>query len=143
MGRGIQRRQGLSDIFPSINPTWEVLEELCRNKKHPSFVFTYKKGHPIDAHHLSERHFHKAVKKAGVPMIRFHDLRTTYASNFVMAGGDIFALSKLLGHTSVEMTAKKYAALHPRFMKDVVETVQFNPKNSVGFGSSQGKIAHI
>ena len=28
-------------------------------------------------------------------------------------------------------------------MKDVVETVQFNPKNSVGFGSSQDKMAHI
>ena len=70
-------------------------------------------------------HFQKAVERAGLPKIRFHDLRTTYASNFVMAGGDVFALSKLLGHTSVEMTAKKYAALHPRFMRDVVETVNF------------------
>ena len=42
-----------------------------------------------------------------------------------MAGGDIFALSKLLGHTSVEMTAKKYAALSPRFMQDVAQTVEF------------------
>ncbi len=36
-----------------------------------------------------------------------------------MAGGDIFALSKLLGHTSVEMTAKKYAVLHPNFISSV------------------------
>ena len=42
-----------------------------------------------------------------------------------MAGGNIFALSKLLGHTSVEMMAKKYAALDPRFMQEVVHTVQF------------------
>lgn len=42
-----------------------------------------------------------------------------------MARGDVFALSKLLAHTSVEMTAKKYAALHPRFMKGVVDTIQF------------------
>ena len=40
-------------------------------------------------------------------------------------GGDIFTLSKLPGHTSVEMTAKKYAALHPSFMKGAVETVRF------------------
>ena len=59
-------------------------------------------------------------------MIRFHDLRTTYASNFVMAGGDIFASSKILGHTSVEMTATRYAALHPSYMRHVAHTVEFD-----------------
>ena len=37
-----------------------------------------------------------------------------------------FALSKILGHTSVEMTAKRYAALHPRFMENVANTIQFD-----------------
>ena len=129
----IRDRYGLRDTtktgtiryLPINAPTRKTLEGLSRNKGHLRFVFTRAAGKPVDAHHMSERHFQKAVERAGLPKIRFHDLRTTYASNFVMAGGDVFALSKLLGHTSVEMTAKKYAALHPRFMRDVVETVNF------------------
>ncbi len=135
----IRDRYGLRDTtktgvirhIPLNASAWEVLKELSHNKRHPRLVFALENGEPIDAHHLSERHFKKAIGLAGVPKIRFHDLRTSYASNFVMAGGDIFALSKLLGHTSVEMTARKYAALHPSFMKNIVETVQFSAKGNV------------
>ena len=130
----IKDRYGLRDTtktrmiryIPFNASAWEILEKLSLNKKHPRFVFTHENGQPIDANHLSDRHFKKAIERAGVPKIRFHDLRATYASNFVMAGGDVFALSKLLGHTSVEMTASKYAALHPSFMRNVAETVQFS-----------------
>ena len=116
--------------IPLNKETWKVLKNLFEKRYHDDFVFTLSDGSLPDANHFSNRQFKNAIKKSGVRRIRFHDLRTTYASNFVMAGGDIFALSKLLGHTSVEMTAKKYAGLHPNFMKGVVETVQFsgNPK---------------
>ena len=102
-----------------------MLEGLSQDRKHERLVFTHEDGTSVHPNHLSDRHFPKAIKKAEVSKIRFHDLRTTYASNFVMAGGDIFTLSRLLGHTSVEMTAKKYAALHPSFMRGAAETVRF------------------
>ena len=115
--------------IPLNGPSFKVLENLSKNRTHERFVFSHGDGSLIDANHLSDRQFKQAIKRAGVRRIRFHDLRATYASNFVMAGGDIFALSKLLGHTSVEMTAKKYAALHPSFMKGAVETVGFSGLN--------------
>ena len=118
--------------IPLNDAAWAVLDELSRNKGDSPFVFLNKNGSPTDVAYLSDGLFKKAIKRAGVPMIRFHDLRTTYASNFVMAGGDIFALSKLLGHTSVEMTAKRYAALHPNFMRNVVQTISFGGKNHTG-----------
>ena len=118
-------KTGMIRYLPLNNPAWEVLNKLFHNKYHDRFVFALEDGSIPDANHFSNRQFKKAIERANVRRIRFHDLRTTYASNFVMAGGDIFALSKLLGHTSVEMTAKKYAGLHPDFMKGVVETVQF------------------
>ena len=102
----------------------KALKLLAIKKGDDRLVFTIKGAVP-SVEHLSNYCFARAVEAAAVPKIRFHDLRTTYASNFAMVGGDIFALSKLLGHTSVEMTAKKYAALHPRFMKGAVETVGF------------------
>lgn len=45
--------------------------------------------------------------------IRFHDLRHTFASHWVINGGDIFRLSRILGHASVQMTERVYAHLSP------------------------------
>lgn len=44
--------------------------------------------------------------------IVFHDLRHTFASHWVMKGGDIFKLQKILGHSTVAMTMR-YAHLSP------------------------------
>lgn len=46
------------------------------------------------------------------PYIRFHDLRHSFASHWVMDGGDIFKLQKILGHKSMVMT-ERYAHLAP------------------------------
>lgn len=45
--------------------------------------------------------------------MRWHDLRHTGASWWVMSGGDIFRLSKLMGHSDVKITQKTYAHLAP------------------------------
>ena len=133
ISRTRDHRQGLVDTtktrmirsIPINDTAWRTLARLSHNKNHERFVFAKKDGSLPDPNHLSDRDFKKAIERAEVPRIRFHDLRTTYASNFVMSGGDIYALSKLLGHTKVDMTASKYAALHPKYMQEVAQTVQF------------------
>lgn len=44
--------------------------------------------------------------------IRFHDLRHTFASHWVMNNGDLFKLQQILGHQSTQMTLR-YAHLSP------------------------------
>jgi integrase len=56
------------------------------------------------------RLFDRAIKAAKVAPLRFHDLRHTFASHFVMRTGDLPALSQLLGHFSLKMT-QRYAHL--------------------------------
>lgn len=51
------------------------------------------------------------------PYVRFHDLRHTFASHWVMKSGDLFKLQKILGHQSVQMTMR-YAHLAPDAFKD-------------------------
>lgn len=51
------------------------------------------------------------------PYIVFHDLRHTFASTWVMKGGDLFKLQKILGHQSVQMTMR-YAHLAPHAFND-------------------------
>jgi integrase/recombinase XerD len=50
--------------------------------------------------------FDAARKRAGLSDVRWHDLRHTFASWFVQAGGDLYHLSRILGHAGVQMTTR-------------------------------------
>jgi integrase len=56
--------------------------------------------------------FHRCLHRAGLPRMRFHDLRHTFASHWVLRGGDLFKLQKILGHSNPQMTMR-YAHLKP------------------------------
>jgi site-specific recombinase XerD len=51
-----------------------------------------------------------------------HILRHTFASHFVMRGGDLPSLKKILGHAKIEMTMR-YAHLAPDYLKKSIETM--------------------
>ena len=61
-----------------------------------------------------------------VPAHPWHALRHSFASHFVMAGGNILTLQKILGHSDIKMTLV-YAHLAPDFLGAEMERVQFNP----------------
>jgi integrase len=63
--------------------------------------------------------FARPAEGRRVHYIRFHDLRHTFASQWMMSGGDLFKLQKILGHKSTELTLR-YAHLSPTaFMGDL------------------------
>jgi len=76
-----------------------------KNQGNP-FVFLEVDGTEVKYAHIYRR-FHKAQDKAGITnKIRFHDIRHSFASNFMMNGGNVFDLQKLLGHTDIKMTCR-------------------------------------
>jgi integrase len=59
------------------------------------------------------------------PLARgWHALRHTFASQFIMAGGNLATLQKLLGHASIEMTLV-YSHLAPDFIASEVERLKY------------------
>ena len=71
--------------------------------------------------------FKAAVERAGLSKkFRLHDLRHTFAGLFLASGGDIFKLSKILGHSSVAITQQVYAHLHPDAFAEDYSRVSFN-----------------
>ena len=59
------------------------------------------------------------------PLTRgWHALRHTFASQFIMAGGNLVTLQKLLGHASIEMTLV-YSHLAPDFVASEVERLKY------------------
>jgi integrase len=79
------------------------------------------------------RPFKTAVKRAGVAKsLRIHDLRHTFAGLFLASGGDIFKLSKILGHSSVATTQRVYAHLHPDAFSEDYSRVSFAMPQQAG-----------
>lgn len=67
--------------------------------------------------------FRNALARAGLTDLHFHDLRHTFASQWMMAGGDLYVLKSILGHKSVAMT-QRYAHLSPSYKKAMVERME-------------------
>ena len=66
------------------------------------------------------RQFRKALKKAKIKDLRFHDLRHTFASHLVRARVDIRTVQELLGHADLTMTMK-YSHLAPDQNQQAIE----------------------
>ena len=54
--------------------------------------------------------FETILRWPGFRDFRFHDLRHTFASWYMMNGGDLYELAKILGHSNIKMT-ERYAKL--------------------------------
>jgi integrase len=55
--------------------------------------------------------FEKAVAAAGLVDVTYHTLRHTFASQWLMSGGDLTTLSEILGHSSIQITKDLYSHL--------------------------------
>lgn len=60
---------------------------------------------------VRDAHWDEATRAIGVPDLRIHDLRHTFASLARSAGADLVYVSKVMGHADVKITAAVYADL--------------------------------
>jgi integrase len=107
---------------PILSPLMPLLREW--RLRHPGrLVFTSAAGTMLSpSARVFQETLHRVIKGAGFPRatrsgrasryIVFHDLRHTFASHWVIRGGDIFKLQKILGHKAIAMTMR-YAHLSP------------------------------
>ena len=66
--------------------------------------------------------FQKACNRAGISDFRWHDLRHTFASWHVQSGVDLYRLSRILGHSTLQMTTR-YAHLATEQLHEAVSGV--------------------
>lgn len=59
------------------------------------------------------QHFTSLIKKAGLPYIRFHDLRHTHASLLLLQGVHPKVVSERLGHSNIGITMNTYSHVLP------------------------------
>lgn len=71
----------------------------------PDLLKPERPTHPEGAY----RQLKKILTEAGLPSIRFHDLRHTFATHALAGGVDAKTLSGILGHTKASFTLDTYA----------------------------------
>lgn len=99
-------------------------------------IFTNSVGGPIDARNLLRR-FKKLLNIAGLPDIRFHDLRHTAASLMLNNNVPPIVVSRNLGHARPSITLNIYGHLIPamqteyaELMDELVTSVELKPEIS-------------
>lgn len=97
-----------------------ILPLLERCSENAPFVFGFETSLPISG---IQREFTKAIKKSGVKPIRIHDLRHSHATLLINNGVNIVAVSKRLGHASINQTLKTYTHLLKEADDQLIETL--------------------
>lgn len=117
-------------FVPMTNEVRILLISLFKaNHRNNPYIFLESDGTEVKYAHIYRR-FHKAQDKAGITnKIRFHDLRHSFASNYMMNGGNVFDLQKLLGHTDIKMTMR-YAHFTPDHLQGSIKFMNMTGENS-------------
>jgi len=90
--------------------------------KDDDLVFTGIEGSPLHPGQFSDR-FDRLVRTAGLPRIRFHDLRHTHATLALAAGVHPKVVSERLGHSTVSITLDTYSHAIPAMQEEAAGRV--------------------
>lgn len=102
-------------------------------------IFTNPKGRYLDPHSFSKG-FQRKAKKAGLPVIRFHDLRHTSATFMMQTGAHVRSMMDQLRHSQVSTTVNTYThsikPLQHKVAEDVADLIGLGDKPSTATDST-------
>jgi integrase len=83
-------------------------------------VFPNSRGGYLHPNHLGEA-FRALLEQAGLPAIRFHDLRHSAATILLSMGVNIKVIQEMLGHSDISITLRVYGHLLPSMQQEAVD----------------------
>ena len=109
---------------PMTKRVRSILKKRSKLINVDDLIFKHK-GNIINVSKFTDRYWNRHQFNINCDrIIRFHDLRHTFASHFMMNDGNIFTLQKILGHSDLKDTMK-YAHLSPSHLQDAIGIVSF------------------
>jgi integrase len=102
----------------------QILAKLKPHADLPdSPIFTNRDGKPLDRSNLVQRVFEPALAAAGLPRIRWHDLRHTYVALANSVGVDAKTIQAQIGHSQITTTMDGYGHLFPAHRAAAAERI--------------------
>jgi integrase len=87
-------------------------------------VFTSVKGTPLDVANLTYGSFRPLLERAGLPKIRFHDLRHTCATLLLLRNVNPKIVQEMLGHANISETMDTYSHVLPSMQEPAVSAME-------------------
>lgn len=98
-GKKIRRVYLIDEVMKALSPLLQNTEQLFRKEDNSTLPPDYFRKFILP----------KACIKSGLKVISPHVTRHTFASIYLMNGGSLWDLSKILGHSSTTLTEERYA----------------------------------
>ncbi|MCR5523890.1 MAG: site-specific integrase [Clostridia bacterium] len=122
-----RREYPLTPAIESMFINLRNLEDSNRKKfnklyQENDYVFKWDYGKMYSPDHVT-RHFKRLLKNAGMPDIRFHDLRHSCASMLVSKGFKLKDIQEWLGHADIQTTANIYAHLYKERKDKIAQSI--------------------
>ena len=108
--------------LPLAKDTIDVLNQQKKKVGSCPWVFPGSTGGPMSPDSVLHM-LHRVLKRAGLPKIRFHDLRHTFATLALQNGVDIKTVSGMLGHFSAGFTLDTYAHVTTAAQREAANTM--------------------
>jgi integrase len=110
----LERRKALQEAErDTAGKAWQDRDDL---------VFTDSVGRYVQPGSVSHG-FQDAREAAGLPAVRFHDLRHSAATLMLAEGVPLAVISEWLGHAGIAITASHYAAVVPALRRDAADAM--------------------
>ena len=87
-------------------------------------VFCDALGGYLNPQHITKTQLQAVLRRAGLPRRRFHDLRHTAATLLIAAGVPLIVVSKMLGHTTIRITADIYGHVTVEMQRDAARAME-------------------
>ena len=107
--------------LPLAEDALQVLKQQRKKAGSSPWVFPSPNGGPISPDSVLHK-LHGVLKRAGLPQVRFHDLRHTFATLALQNGVDIKTVSGMLGHYSAGFTLDTYAHVTIQAQRQAADT---------------------
>src|SRR5215218_1159537 len=102
----------------------EEMERIGSLYRPGGLVFANEIGGIINPSNLRNRSFARLLKRAGLPKIRFHDLRHTCATLLLSRNVNPKIVSEMLGHSSISVTLDTYSHVLPTMRDSAVRALE-------------------
>jgi integrase len=96
-----------------VGPAWQQND----------LVFADAVGGPLEGRYVLRHYFRPLLQRAGLPLIRFHDLRHTTATLLLAQGVHPKVVSEMLGHTTIGITLDTYSHVLPQMQREAASTL--------------------
>ena len=110
--------------YRTVTISQQAIEVLKAQKKktNDTYVFPSPNGGPISPDSVNNM-LKRVLERAGIPKVRFHDLRHTFATIALQNGVDIKTVSGMLGHFSAGFTLDTYAHVTTAAQKEAAQAM--------------------